>query len=395
MELQFYGPGYVPQFEGFGCTAHQYCAAMTIDSRTLDQNTGVENTRACNNYILGGPEPINWAYVTRSGRSQAPADPLFTGTFAHPDLSAVNPDLTKDLLMSPGDRIRIHMHDTPQGFRVDLSDLSTGQGGSMTASVANGFGHVLYTPASTTCHSAPYAFHPEYSTANPRGNTWSAHTYNVAMSDEIGHFENCLAINAAFNCTTPGSQDAAGLDEDDGNGFCVPAADSTLVRINGCLSADADYDGQSYRNDWPGTDPNVVRDRALHPSALLFTSPLANGRTDFATVAFETDLPRIEASDSQDNPPFCDRTMGTDCVNPPHGAKFYPIFSTTIRGGTCTWQEGGRFIPGTTNTFGGTSTKEFGPLLQTVYPTNGPTTVTRYNNFNSGDLANPCRVLRR
>jgi hypothetical protein len=82
-------------------------------------------------------------------------------------------------------------------------------------------------------------------------------------------------------------------------------------------------------------------------------------------------------------------------VNPPHGAKFYPIFSTTIRGGTCTWQEGGRFIPGTTNTFGGTSTKEFGPLLQTVYPTNGPTTVTRYNNFNSGDLANPCRVLRR
>jgi hypothetical protein len=61
MELQFYGPGYVPQFEGFGCTAHQYCAAMTIDSRTLDQNTGVENTAACDNYILGGFEPINWA----------------------------------------------------------------------------------------------------------------------------------------------------------------------------------------------------------------------------------------------------------------------------------------------------------------------------------------------
>ena len=34
MELQFYGPGYVPQFEGFGCTANQYCAAMTIDSLT-------------------------------------------------------------------------------------------------------------------------------------------------------------------------------------------------------------------------------------------------------------------------------------------------------------------------------------------------------------------------
>src|SRR5437870_2969967 len=65
MELQFYGPGYVPQFEGFGCTAHQYCAAMTIDSRTQNQNTGVENTSACNNFILGGFEPINWAYVTK------------------------------------------------------------------------------------------------------------------------------------------------------------------------------------------------------------------------------------------------------------------------------------------------------------------------------------------
>jgi hypothetical protein len=160
MELQFYGPGYVPQFEGFGCAATTYCAAMTIDSRTLNQNNGVENNAACNNYILGGPEPINWAYITKSGVSQAPANPLATGTFSAPDLSAVNPDYNKDLLMSPGDRIRIYMHDTPAGFRVDMSDLTTGQHGSMTASVANGFGHILYQPNSTTCNMKPYAFHP-------------------------------------------------------------------------------------------------------------------------------------------------------------------------------------------------------------------------------------------
>jgi hypothetical protein len=196
MELQFYGPGYVPQFEGFGCTAHQYCAAMTIDSLSLNQNTGVANTSACNNFILGGEEPINWAYITRNGVSQAPANPLFTGTFTNPNFSAVNPDVNKDLLMNPGDRIRFHMHDTPAGFRVDMTDLSTGKRGSMTASTANGFGHILYTPGnSNPCQVAPYAFHPEYSTGNPRGNTWSAHTYNVAMSDEIGHFENCLAID--------------------------------------------------------------------------------------------------------------------------------------------------------------------------------------------------------
>ncbi len=207
MELQFYGPGYVPQFEGFGCTAHQYCAAMTIDSFVKNQNTGISNTTACNNFILGGVEPINWAYITRNGVSQAPADPLFTGTFTNPNFAAVNPDVTKDLLMSPGDVVRIHIHDTPAGVQTDLYDFTTHQGGSMTASKSNGFGHVLYTPKSKTCKEKPYAFHPEYSTANPRGNTWSAHTYNVAMSDEIGHFENCLAIDANGNCTSPGAQD--------------------------------------------------------------------------------------------------------------------------------------------------------------------------------------------
>src|SRR5215475_10724115 len=241
LELQFYGPGYVPQFEGFGCTATQYCAAMTIDSLVLDQNTGIANTNACNNFILGGEEPINWAYITRNGVSQAPANPLFTGTFTNPNFSAVNPDVNKDLLMNPGDRIRIHMHDTPAGFRVDMTDLSTGRHGSMTASVANGFGHILYTPNSGTCQAAPYAFHPEYSTANPRGNTWSVHTYNVAMSDEIGHFENCVTLDSTgVNCAVPGSQDPGGLDTDDGQDFCVPGTDSTLVNINGCFFDDED-----------------------------------------------------------------------------------------------------------------------------------------------------------
>jgi hypothetical protein len=394
MELQFYGPGYVPQFEGFGCAATTYCAAMTIDSRTLNQNNGVENNAACNNYILGGPEPINWAYITKSGVSQAPANPLATGTFSAPDLSAVNPDYNKDLLMSPGDRIRIYMHDTPAGFRVDMSDLTTGQHGSMTASVANGFGHILYQPNSTTCNMKPYAFHPEYSTANPRGNTWSAHTYNVAFSDEIGHFENCLQIDANFNCTTPGAQDqASGLDPDDGNSFCVPGTDSLLVKIDGCFSADGDWDGQSYQKDWPGTNPSPGQDKKLHPTPVMFTSPLTDhGTKNYSTIAFEADLPRIEASDSQDNPPFCDTTTGANCVNPPNGAAFYPFYSTTNANGTCTWQEGGPFIPGTKNDFGGSSTTEYGQLLQTVFPVAGPTTITRFDNFNSGDIRNPCPV---
>jgi hypothetical protein len=388
MELQFYGPGYVPQFEGFGCAATRYCAAMTIDSLTQDQNngpgTGRGNNADCNNYILGGIEPVNWAYITKSGVSQAPADPLFTGTFDNPNFAAVNPDFNRDLMMKPGDVIRIHMHDTPAGFRTDLTDLTTNQSGSMTASVANGFAHVLYEPTSNTCHSAPYAFHPEYSTANPRGNTWSAHTYNVAFSDEIGHFEHCNALDANFNCAVAGSDDPDGLDSDDVG--CVPGKDAWVVHIIGCFNGagDQDFDGPSYQNDWPGTNPDPRIDQRTHPEPVIFTSPTTVGGSDYSTIAFEADLPRIEDAVSP-----CRRT-GVGCTNPPAGAEFYPFYSTRSVQGACAWQEGGDFIPGTTNDFGGSSATEFGTVpLATVYP--GPTgPFTRWNNFNSGDMANPC-----
>jgi hypothetical protein len=410
MELQFYGPGYVPQFEGFGCTATQYCAAMTIDSLGLDQNRGVANTAACDNYLLGGEEPINWAYITKSGVSQAPADPLFTGTFDNPNFAAVNPDVTKDLLMSPGDWVTIHIHDTPAGLRIDLVDETTHQSGSMTASLANGFAHVLFTPNASTCTSAPYAFHPEYSTANPRGNTWSAHTYNVAYSDEIGHFEHCNALDANFNCAVAGSDDPT-LDDDDV--FCVPGTDSLLVQINGCFASDDDFDGPSYQRDWPGTNPNPIVDQRLHPEPLLFTSPTTGRGHDFQKIAFEADFPAIEED--------CDRTTGVGCVSPPPGSEFYPFFSTRTLGdnsanfspdftaaaapdsstnnkgnkGSCIWQEGGDSIPGTVQDFGGSAAAEFGPILQTVFPAAGFTTVLRYDNFNSGDMPNRCTSSNR
>ena len=238
----------------------------------MNQNTGVENNNACNNYILGGAEPVNWAYVTKSGVSQAPANPLFTGTLTNPNFTAVNPNPAEDLLMSPGDTIRIHLHDTPAGFRADLTDLTTGKHGSMTASIANGFGHILYTPNSSTCQEAPYAFHPEYSTANPRGNTWSA------AHVQRGHVRRDRPLRElpgprpdTGNCTSPGAQDGTTVDSDDT--ACLPGTDSSLVMINECIAPDEDWDGQAYRLDWPGTNPNPFVDRALHPSPVLFTSP--------------------------------------------------------------------------------------------------------------------------
>jgi len=192
--------------------------------------------------------------------------------------------------------------------------------------------------------------------------------------------------------------DAAGLDGDDF--FCFNPADSLRIQIGGCIYTDGDFDGVPYQKVWPGTLTNPVQDRKLHPTSILFTSPLfrKNGRDDgeignYGRVAFEADLPRIEATDTSFNN-NCNRTTGAGCVNPPLGANFYPFFSTlgSDDEGKCVWQLGGAFIPGTSNTFGGNSAAEFGPLLQLNYPTFGnPSQVLlRYNDFRQVLRNNPC-----
>jgi hypothetical protein len=79
-------------------------------------------------------------------------------------------------------------------------------------------------------------------------------------------------------------------------------------------------------------------------------------------------------------------------VNPPPGANFYPIFSTrnddTVG---CFWQLGGANIPGTKNTFGGTSTAEYGSLLFLDYPGLGFTPIHRTNDFRQVLNKNPCQ----
>jgi hypothetical protein len=118
------------------------------------------------------------------------------------------------------------------------------------------------------------------------------------------------------------------------------------------------------------------------------TSPLFNGTQNYSRVAFEADLPRIETASLSPNN-SCNRTTGAGCMNPPNGANFYPIYSTNTVRGQCVWQEGGAFIPGTTNTFGGTSTAECGGLLVSRYPsTTGG--IDRINNFRQVLPSNPC-----
>jgi len=379
LELQFYPPGWVSFENAISCDATRWCAAMAIFSLNTDQNTGVANNADCLNTV--GIEPANFAFITRNGRPQAPPAPLDLTT------EAFTPDPARDLFMRAGDQLEISIHDSPAGLVTRIKDLTSGQSGSMTASLANGFAQVNYDPTAATCSQTPYAFHPMYSTSSEHTRVpWAAHSYNIAFSDEIGHFEYCSSVTPEGTCAES-VNDPGGPDDDDVG--CFGPEESLRIRVGGCIGTDNDFDGVSYQRTWPGTFRDPRRDRRLHPRSVLFTSPTFNGGRNYSRVAFEADLPRIEAADFGGN---CDRSTGANCVNPPPGANFYPIFTTRDSHAVgCQWQLGGTHIPGTTRTFGGTSTAEFGPLLFLTYPGPGFTPIHRTNDFRRVLSNNPCR----
>ncbi len=391
MEMQFYPPGWAP-FElpgGISCDARQWCAALNIDSLIQNLNTNQFNNSKCQGIV--GDETVNFAFITKNGAAQAPANPVSLAT----NPAVTTPDPTKDLFMDSGDTLTVNLHDTPAGFQVVINDLTQGTSGSMTASIANGFGQVKFDPKGSGCTILPYAFHPMYSTSSEHTRVpWAAHSYNTAFSDEIGHFEYCKAVDSTGVCTQDGVHDTdttlAG-DEDDIT--CLSAASSTRIAITGCAGADSDFDGVPYQHTWPGSLSNPGANSRFNPRSILFTSPLINGSQNYDRVAFENDLPRIEF----DTKPPCQRHVsnpadpnpGQDCVDPPVGANFYPVYTTRNTNAGCAWQLGGANIPGTQNTFGGTSTAEYGGLLLLAYPAPGGPTL-RYNDFRQVLSNNPC-----
>jgi hypothetical protein len=204
-EMQFYPPGWAAWPAGNGCTATQYCAALNIDTFSENDNTGQFNNTACLNTV--GPEPVNFAFITKNGKATAPANPQAPQHFV--------PDATRDFLMNPGDNLTVRMFDTASGLSIVIHDHTTHTTGSMTASIANGFGNVVFDPSAKTCTVKPYDFHPEFSTSTPQTrNVSAAHTYNVAFSDEIGHFEYCAKVGTDPDATC---QKSLGADTNDGD----------------------------------------------------------------------------------------------------------------------------------------------------------------------------------
>jgi hypothetical protein len=397
-ELQFYSPGWVgwPTWAvaagASTCDPTKWCAALNIDSLSEDPVNGTVQNPTC--AAKTGLEYVNFAFVTHDGKAQAPANPLQS------TLTTFTPDHKKDLFMNPGDKISVAMFDTPDGLRVVLKDLTTGDSGFMTASPANGFAQFKYDPTGDSCQGIPYAFHPMYNTATEGvGTIWGADQYNVAFDQEIGHFQHCKGAavpltpfgvtdaGAPISCprtnTTDDGEPAENPLEGGDDNFCFPEAASQLVRVQGCTDTNTGFDGVSYQPVWP--DGNT----ALHPTPVQFTSPLTGAGFDqqYESAAISVDLPRIESN-------TCNRETATGCTLIPTTddgvpASFYPYFSITGGPSACVWQLGGA-IPGTTNDFG--KNAGYGVLIHPRYLVNGGhgATVRKCNDFRNLLRVNPC-----
>jgi hypothetical protein len=401
MELQFYPPGWVPwptwqvAVGASGCDPTRWCAAMNIFSLAQDPVNGTTLNQTCQ--ATTGLEYVNFAFLTKNGRTTAPANPVQSTT------ATFTPDPKNDLFMRSGDNLKVSLHDTPNGLQTVIRDLTSGQTGSMTASAANGFGQVQYAPTGTSCVNIPYDFHPMYSTSSEQTRViWAAHSYNISFTSEIGHFENCngpnpipatpFGVDAKGNpitCPTGNSEGfGSGTSATDGDdNFCFPASEALRIHINGCSDTNTGFDSLDYQPVWP--DGN----RALHPQPFLFSSPRTGpgDSVDYSRVAFEADLPRIETN-------TCSRATGVGCTLIPTTDKgtpaaFYPFFSAFQNGigdegnGGCMWAFGNHLRGA--NDFGRNA--QYGSLLSLTYLAVGGhgATINRINDFRK-IIANPC-----
>jgi hypothetical protein len=382
MELQFYPPGYVQQFNGSSCSATQWCVALNIDSLSLDPVTGQQLNAACQaTGPLTGVEYVNFAYLTHSGKPQGPPNPI-----NFDPVKSGKPDLAKDLTLNPGDHYTVTLHDTAHGLRTIVTDTTTGQRGLMTASAANGFGQIKYAPHGTTCKNIPYDFHPMYSTSSTKTTVpWAAATYNVAFDTEIGHFDYCSTVKASTGTCTGTEGAGSNTEPTDADDIgCFPASASTLVRVSGCYGTNTGFDGTSYLRDWPNGN------RRLTPSPTMVTSPLTGPayNVNYSKIGFNTDLPAIE---SQTQP--CSYETGRGCTRIPltddgTPAVFYPYYTSGHALGGCAWAPG-QTVPGfSTRDYG--KNAQYGHLLKVTYADTGGTTSSQYNDYQKILPYNPC-----
>jgi hypothetical protein len=345
VELQFYPPGFAPFADNISCDNSHWCSALNIDSLECQGNGMAPNT--CNNQCV---EPVNFAFVQTNGVPPGPPSPQLT------NLATFTPN-RHTLRMNPGDRITVRMFNAkiPGGHALEVreADLSTGQSGFMIASGANGFMHT--NPF--TCAGQRFNFQPEYNTARAQNVIpWGFGPYMINDQFEVGHFEPCRSVSGKAtislakhvtdtyynHCIGPyePARDTAkaGLEPNDAPCYKFGDRHGGLAAPNlvtGCpvffnAIGDLDYDGTSYRADWPtSVQPN------RYPSSFLQQQPTTVGGHQYPAIQFVTDASATELNTN------CNTVTGAGCVLPPKGpGHFYPFWTQAKVGGSCVWEFG-------------------------------------------------------
>jgi hypothetical protein len=393
MEMQFYPPGWIqwPTWRtavgASSCDPTRWCAALNIDSLSLNPVTNQANNATC--LAKAGEEYLNFAFITKNGKSTGPANPIDStlGTFT---------PSPKDLFMNPGDHVKVSFGDTANGLRVNINDVTTGQSGSMTASKANGFGQVKFDPNGSSCTAIPYNFHPMYSTSSTKTRvTWAAHAFNIGFDSEIGHFQFCtgpkkipatqfgLLPNGNPTVCPKGNNEGRGLNATPADGedaFCFPAKEAPVYKVTGCTFTNTGFDGASYQRLWANGNTK------MHPTPFQFSSPVTGAglSTQYRQAVFEADLPAVEGT--------CDVVTGNGCTLIPQTdnggpATFYPFFSDTKKGGGgCIWQFGND-IPGEISNF--SQNGQYGTLTPLDYTNPGGSSSNFFEDFRN-IMPNPC-----
>ena len=399
MELQFYPPGWIgwPTWAvaaGAGtCDPTKWCAALNIFSLLEDPVAGTtQNLRARPGWA-SSPSTSRSSLGTASPRRSEPDRFDADDVHARPGEDPVHERRRPGRGDHPRHGARCEGH--PQ--RPDHRAIRVDDGQRRQRVRAD-----QVRPDRHELPGDPYNFHPMYSTSSPQTRViWAAHTYNVAFSDEIGHFEDCngpnpipaspFGVDAQGNpvACPAGNAEGRGTDTEPTDGddnFCFPGSEAVLVHINGCTDTNTGFDGLTYQPVWP--DGNT----ATHPQPFLFSSPLtgSNYNVNYTRTAFEADLPRIETN-------TCDRTTGAGCTLIPttddgQPAAFYPFFSTLHGNGNghgCQWAFGNH-LPGG-NDLGRNA--QYGSLLSSSYLIfgGGGAAHNLINNFRN-ILSNPCRA---
>lgn len=368
LEVQFYPPGFAPFVDNISCDNAHWCASLHINDAECTLNFD-----HCNPNCV---EPTNFAFIQMDGVPTGPPSPQLANL-------ATNTPNAETLLMNPGDKLRVHIFDADlsgggRALEVHVSDLSTGHSGFMQASASNGFMATLIG----NCHGVPFNYEPEYNTAEPQNLVpWAALQGGILTEYEIGHFTPCTSITGPATFSIPGFSDPlwlnchgpyetsadGGSNPEIADGFCFPAGDThggtaPPNEVTGCtdlFNGDVDFDGTSYRTDWP----NSVTPSAF-PSTFQQSQPSSNGHS-YAGVQFETDAAASETT--------CGPSTLSGCAVPAPIApgSFYPYWTQALVNGHCVW-EFGQMTNG--DTFGGDAQYDgpsayfFGTLSSDVLP---------------------------